>query len=106
MPGGDIEAYKPIAPAFQAIAAKVNGDRVAHIGPRVGHYVKMVHNGIEYGIMQATARCTTCRVRWGDRRRATRRISAWNQAELNSYLIEITAEIFARRRRDRPHWLS
>jgi 6-phosphogluconate dehydrogenase len=101
MPGGDIEAYKLIAPAFQAIAAKVNGEPcVAYIGPRgAGHYVKMVHNGIEYGIMQAIGEVYDLlkRVAGATADELHAAFSAWNQAELNSYLIEITAEIFARR---------
>ncbi|HID61843.1 MAG TPA: NADP-dependent phosphogluconate dehydrogenase, partial [Anaerolineae bacterium] len=54
MPGGQPEAYALVEPIFKAIAARVNGDPcVAYIGPRgAGHYVKMVHNGIEYGDMQ------------------------------------------------------
>ena len=101
MPGGDIEAYKLIAPAFQAIAAKVNGEPcVAYIGPRgAGHYVKMVHNGIEYGIMQAIGEVYDLlkRVAGATADELHAAFSAWNKAELNSYLIEITAEIFARR---------
>ncbi len=100
MPGGQPEAYKLIEPAFRAIAAKVDGEPcVAYIGPRgAGHYVKMVHNGIEYGIMQAIAEAYDLLKRVGgataDELHAA--FSAWNRAELNSYLVEITAAIFAR----------
>src|SRR3990172_1280025 len=57
MPGGQRQAYTRVEPIFTTIAAKVNGDPcVTYIGPRgAGHYVKMVHNGIEYGIMQSSA---------------------------------------------------
>src|ERR1700756_4593799 len=57
MPGGDKEAYNVIKPIFEAIAAKVNGEPcVTYIGPGAsGHFVKMVHNGIEYGLMQLIA---------------------------------------------------
>jgi 6-phosphogluconate dehydrogenase len=98
MPGGQREAYDLIAPAFEAIAAKVNGDPcVTYIGPRgSGHYVKMVHNGIEYGIMQAIAETYDLLKRGAN---ATNEelhtaFAEWNAAEMNSYLIEITANIF------------
>ena len=54
MPGGDLEAWKQVKPILEAIAAKVNDEPcVAYMGKNAaGHYVKMVHNGIEYGIMQ------------------------------------------------------
>jgi 6-phosphogluconate dehydrogenase len=57
MPGGSREAYEMVRPVFEAIAAKVNGEPcVTYIGPGgAGHYVKMVHNGIEYGDMQLIA---------------------------------------------------
>ena len=57
MPGGPESSWQIIKPIFEAIAAKVDGDPcVTHIGPGgAGHYVKMVHNGIEYGMMQAYA---------------------------------------------------
>ena len=57
MPGGDKEAYKQMKPVFDAIAAKVDGEPcVTYIGPgAAGHFVKMVHNGIEYGLMQLFA---------------------------------------------------
>jgi len=101
MPGGQPEAYRLIEPAFQAIAAKVDGEPcVAYIGPRgAGHYVKMVHNGIEYGIMQAIAEAYDLlkRVGGASAQDLHQAFSEWNGAELNSYLIQITAEIFARR---------
>ncbi|NPV66882.1 MAG: NADP-dependent phosphogluconate dehydrogenase [Anaerolineae bacterium] len=101
MPGGTPEAYALIAPAFEAIAARVSGEPcVAHLGPRgAGHYVKMIHNGIEYGIMQAIAEAYDLLKRVGSTTSEELQalFSAWNAAELNSYLIEITATIFARR---------
>jgi len=100
MPGGQPEAYELIRPSFEAIAAKVNGDPcVAHVGPRgAGHYVKMVHNGIEYGIMQLIAEAYDILKRVGGATAAElhQAFKEWNQAELNSYLIEITADIFSR----------
>ncbi len=98
MPGGQRSAYELVAPALEAIAAKVNGEPcVTYIGPRgAGHYVKMVHNGIEYGIMQLIAEAYhLLRDVVGatpDELHAA--FSAWNEAELASYLIEITADIF------------
>jgi 6-phosphogluconate dehydrogenase len=60
MPGGPKEAYKRVRPVFEAAAAKVNGDPcVTYLGPgSAGHFVKMVHNGIEYGLMQLIAETT------------------------------------------------
>ncbi|HML21079.1 MAG TPA: NADP-dependent phosphogluconate dehydrogenase [Aggregatilinea sp.] len=101
MPGGHREAYALIAPAFEAIAAKVDGDPcVTYIGPRgAGHYVKMVHNGIEYGIMQLIAEAYDLLKRGVDASadELAAAFRAWNHAELNSYLVQITGEIFARR---------
>lgn len=100
MPGGQPEAYQLIEPAFRAIAAKVDGEPcVAYIGPRgAGHYVKMVHNGIEYGIMQAIGEVYDLlkRVAGATADELHAAFSAWDKAELNSFLIEITAAIFAR----------
>lgn len=97
MPGGQREAYALVKDAFEAIAAKVNGEPcVTYIGPRgAGHYVKMVHNGIEYGIMQVIAEAYDILHRGAGIDHATLHdaFSAWNNAELNAYLIEITAAI-------------
>ncbi|MEA3407282.1 MAG: NADP-dependent phosphogluconate dehydrogenase [Chloroflexota bacterium] len=101
MPGGQPEAYAMVKPIFEAIAAKVDGEPcVAYIGPRgAGHYVKMVHNGIEYGDMQLIAESY-------DLMHRALSLSAeelhdvfddWNEGELQSYLIEITRDIFAQR---------
>ena len=104
MPGGQPDAYELVRPALEAIAARVNGDPcVTYIGPRgAGHYVKMVHNGIEYGLMQAIAEAYDLLRRVGgasaDELHTT--FARWNKAELQSYLIEITAAILARKDED------
>ncbi len=97
MPGGDREAYEQIRPIWEAIAAKVDdGPCVTYIGPGgAGHFVKMVHNGIEYGDMQLIAEAY-------DLMRTVLGMSAdemadvfdeWNRGDLESFLIEITAQI-------------
>jgi 6-phosphogluconate dehydrogenase len=98
MPGGSQEAWQALAPIFLAIAAKAEDGEpcVTHIGPRgAGHYVKMVHNGIEYGDMQLIAEIYDLLHR-GLRMSAgelSEVFAEWNQGELKSYLIEITAAI-------------
>lgn len=98
MPGGPKEAYLQIQPILEAIAAKVNREScVTYLGPRsVGHFVKMVHNGIEYGIMQLIAESYDILKRGiglnNDQLRDV--YKRWNSGELNSYLIEITSQIF------------
>ena len=98
MPGGPKEAYERVRPIFEAIAAKVDGEPcVTYIGPRgAGHYVKMVHNGIEYGDMQLIAEAYDIMHRGlGLNAEELHDIFAgWNQGVLSSYLIEITADIF------------
>jgi 6-phosphogluconate dehydrogenase len=100
MPGGQFEAYKLIEPILRAIAAKVDGEPcVTYIGPRgAGHYVKMVHNGIEYGDMQLIAEAYDILHRaLGLSAKELHDIFAeWNEGELKSYLIEITRDIFAK----------
>jgi 6-phosphogluconate dehydrogenase len=98
MPGGSKEAWQALAPILRAIAAKAEDGEpcVEHMGPRgAGHYVKMVHNGIEYGDMQLIAETYDILHRGAGL--SADEIAAifteWNQAELRSYLIEITAEI-------------
>ncbi len=97
MPGGAREAYEHIEPAFKAIAAQVHGEPcVTYIGPGgAGHYVKMVHNGIEYGLMQCIAEAYDLLRRGAGMpvRDLQDTFAAWNDAELNSYLIQITADI-------------
>lgn len=98
MPGGPKEAYERVRPVFEAIAARVAGVPCsAYLGPgSAGHYVKMVHNGIEYGLMQLIAESYDLMKRGlklsDDELSVV--YSQWNDAELNSYLIEITSNIF------------
>ncbi len=98
MPGGQKEAYELVRPIFEAIAAKVDGEPcVTYIGPRgAGHYVKMVHNGIEYGDIQLIAETYDILHRgYGmDNEQLHQVFSQWNQGPLASYLIEIAADIF------------
>ena len=101
MPGGAPAAWPEVKPIFQAIAAKVAGGRPCceWVGDNgAGHYVKMVHNGIEYGDMQMI-----CEAYWilknllGLSAAELHEVfTEWNKGELNSYLIEITANIFAK----------
>ncbi|QAY65472.1 NADP-dependent phosphogluconate dehydrogenase [Paenibacillus protaetiae] len=100
MPGGQESAYKLVEPILTAISAKVGDDPCCtYIGPDgAGHYVKMVHNGIEYGDMQliceayhlleSVAGCSTEELQ--------SIFAEWNKGELDSYLIEITADIFSK----------
>jgi 6-phosphogluconate dehydrogenase len=100
MPGGPKVAYERVRPLFEAVAAKVNGDPcVAYLGPgSAGHFVKMVHNGIEYAVMQLLAETYDLMKRGlglsDDELRDV--YDTWNQGELNSYLIEITRRIFSK----------
>ena len=101
MPGGDSEAWPYVKPIFQSIAARVNDEPCCDwVGPAgAGHYVKMVHNGIEYGDMQLIAEAYDLLHRGlglgADELQAV--FSDWNEGVLDSYLIEITASIFAMR---------
>jgi 6-phosphogluconate dehydrogenase len=97
MPGGDPKAYEEIRPIWEAIAAKVpDGPCVTYIGPGgSGHFVKMVHNGIEYGDMQLIAEIYGL-LRDGFGLSASEMadiFEEWNRGDLESYLIEITAKI-------------
>jgi 6-phosphogluconate dehydrogenase len=101
MPGGQHEAWEALAPILRAIAAKADDGEpcVDYMGPGgAGHYVKMVHNGIEYGDMQLIAEAYDLLAR--GLRLPAREISAifqeWNAGDLRSYLVEITAEVLAR----------
>jgi 6-phosphogluconate dehydrogenase len=100
MPGGPKEAYERVRPIFEAAAAKVNGDPcVTWLGPgSAGHYVKMVHNGIEYGVMQLIAEAYDLMKRGlGLNDDEVREVYAlWNNGKLNGYLVEITSHIFSR----------
>lgn len=97
MPGGEVAAWQLVQPVFERIAANVDGmPCVAHLGPRgAGHYVKMVHNGIEYGDMQLIAEAYDL-MRRGlglEASRLSEIFDEWNGGVLQSFLIEITAEI-------------
>ena len=100
MPGGPKEAYERVRPVFEAAAAKVAGDPcVAWLGPgSAGHFVKMVHNGIEYGVMQLLAETYDLMKRGvglnDDELHDV--YAAWNESELNGYLVEIASHIFAK----------
>lgn len=99
MPGGPRDAYARVQPIFEAVAAHVDGDPcVTYLGPgSAGHYVKMVHNGIEYALMQLIAETYDVMKRGlglnNDELQAI--YAEWNGTELNSYLLEITAQIFS-----------
>jgi 6-phosphogluconate dehydrogenase len=101
MPGGPKEAYDRIAPILEAVAAKVKGDPCVHyLGPRsAGHFVKMVHNGMEYGIMQLISETYDAMKRGLglNNDQLSEVYTSWNQSELESYLLEITSQIFKRR---------
>jgi 6-phosphogluconate dehydrogenase len=100
MPGGPKEAYERIRPVLEAAAAKVNGDPcVVWLGPgSSGHFVKMVHNGIEYGVMQLLAETYDLMKRgWGmNDDEVHEAYASWNKGELNGYLLEITGHIFSK----------
>jgi 6-phosphogluconate dehydrogenase len=97
MPGGPEKSYERIRGILEASAAHVDGEPcVAYLGPRsAGHYVKMVHNGIEYGMMQLIAEAYDLLNRGCDLPDAqlAEIFDQWNQSKLNGYLMEITAEI-------------
>jgi len=98
MPGGDPVAYPHVQPILEAVAAKVNGSPcVAHLGKgAAGHYVKMVHNGIEYAIMQLISETYDLLHRGlGLENDELHKIyKNWNEGELQSFLVEITRDIF------------
>lgn len=103
MPGGQKEAYDLVAPILEKIAAKAPVDEepcVTYIGPDgAGHYVKMVHNGIEYGDMQLIAE--TYHIMRNLLELSNEEIAAifkeWNEGELDSFLIEITADALTKK---------
>ena len=101
MPGGDREPYdRSVKEVFEAIAAKVDGTPCCtYIGPDgAGHYVKMVHNGIEYADMQLIAESYDL-LRHGvglEVPQIAERFKAWNESELESFLIEISARVLAK----------
>mgnify|MGYP003632512886 CR=1 FL=1 len=98
MPGGNKEAYGHVQPIFEAVAAKYKGEPcVAYLGPKsAGNYVKMVHNGIEYGLMQLTSEIydllkKSCGLSNTELHQV---FDNWNKGRLQSFLVEISAEIF------------
>ncbi|HEK20958.1 NADP-dependent phosphogluconate dehydrogenase [Mucilaginibacter sp.] len=98
MPGGDKDAYAVMKPIFEAIAAKVNGEPcVTYIGPGAsGHFVKMVHNGIEYGIMELIAETYEI-MKKGlkmDNEAIGKVFADWNEGRAQSFLLDITKDIF------------
>ncbi|KSU84442.1 6-phosphogluconate dehydrogenase [Fictibacillus enclensis] len=101
MPGGQKEAYELVEPILKAISAQVNDDPCCtYIGPNgAGHYVKMVHNGIEYGDMQliSEAYFILKSVLGLSAEELHEVFAEWNKGELDSYLIEITADIFTKK---------
>jgi 6-phosphogluconate dehydrogenase len=102
MPGGQKEAYDLVAPILTEIAAKApDGEPcVGYMGPDgAGHYVKMVHNGIEYGDMQLIAESYDVlkRVAGLSNEELGKVYVEWNKGELDSYLIEITSKIFSKK---------
>ncbi|MNW27643.1 6-phosphogluconate dehydrogenase, NADP(+)-dependent, decarboxylating [compost metagenome] len=100
MPGGQKSAYELVEPILTAISAKVGEDACStYIGPDgAGHYVKMVHNGIEYGDMQLIGEAYHLLkdVLGVSSSELHEIFSEWNKGELDSYLIEITADIFSK----------
>ncbi|MEJ6400055.1 NADP-dependent phosphogluconate dehydrogenase [Nicoliella lavandulae] len=102
MPGGQKSAYDLVAPILEKIAAKAEDGKpcVAYIGPNgAGHYVKMVHNGIEYGDEQLIDESYDIlrRVAGIDVDELSNIFKEWNKGELNSYLIDITGDILSRK---------
>ncbi|MGN6179353.1 MAG: NADP-dependent phosphogluconate dehydrogenase [Mucilaginibacter sp.] len=109
MPGGDKEAYNVMKPILESIAAKVDGAPcVTYIGPGAsGHFVKMVHNGIEYGIMQLIAEVyqlmkTGLGMSNGEMHEV---FAKWSEGRLKSFLIDITKDIFAYKEPGADHLL-
>jgi 6-phosphogluconate dehydrogenase len=100
MPGGPEDAYRLVEPILTAIAARVDGEPCCgYIGRGgAGHYVKMVHNGIEYAVMQLISEAYDCmRSLAGLEVAEIQRVfAAWNQGEMSSYLIEIAAAVLDR----------
>ncbi|MCO4345973.1 NADP-dependent phosphogluconate dehydrogenase [Staphylococcus agnetis] len=101
MPGGQRDAYDKVADIFEAIAAKAQDGTpcVTYIGPNgAGHYVKMVHNGIEYADMQLIAESYFMmkELLGMSHEEISETFKSWNTGELESYLIEITGDIFTK----------
>jgi 6-phosphogluconate dehydrogenase len=110
MPGGDTVAYQYMQPVFEAIAAKAGGKPcVTYIGPGAsGHFVKMVHNGIEYALMQLIADTYEI-LKKGlqlDNKKIQNVFAKWNEGKLKSYLLEITVDVFAYQNPDGSYLLN
>ncbi|REJ78845.1 MAG: NADP-dependent phosphogluconate dehydrogenase [Acidobacteria bacterium] len=101
MSGGDPEVYSHVKPVLEAVSAKVNGEPcAARVGSgSAGHFVKMVHNGIEYGMMQLICEVYDILSRGMgiSADRCAEIFAEWDSGELNSFLIEITAKILAKK---------
>src|SRR5215468_3742338 len=99
MPGGSQESYRTLGPIFETIAAKVDGiPCCVHVGPDgAGHFVKMVHNGIEYADMQLIAEAYDLLREglWASPAQIADIFRTWNSGDLDSFLIGITAEVLA-----------
>jgi len=109
MPGGDKQAYLQIKPILEKIAAQVKGEpTVTYIGPgAAGHFVKMVHNGIEYALMQIIAETYEV-LKKGlqlDNEAIHTVFQQWNKGRLQSFLLEITRDIFAFKKPGTDHLL-
>ena len=109
MAGGNRKAYSQIKDIFEAVAARVKGEPcIAYLGPgAAGHFVKMVHNGIEYALMELIAE-TYDVLRKGlrlDNHEIRDVFARWNNGRLRSFLLEITTEIFSYRKADADHLL-
>ena len=108
MPGGPKEAWKIVAPLLEKIAAVADEPCTNYVGPDgAGHFVKMVHNGIEYCDMQLIAEAYDVLKRIGGYtpEELQEIFAAWNNGPLSSYLIEITAKIFEKRDEDGSSFL-
>lgn len=108
MPGGNIESYELVKNILEAIAAKVGGEPcVAYTGhTSAGHYVKMVHNGIEYAIMQMISEIYGLLKAAGiNNNELQHTFKEWNEAELQSFLVEITSEIVVKKDLETDNYL-
>jgi 6-phosphogluconate dehydrogenase len=101
MPGGDKDAYDKVAPVLTAVSAKVNGDPcVDYLGTgAAGHYVKMVHNGIEYAIMQLISEAYgLLKLGLGYSNDQLHELfKSWNEGDMKSFLVELTADVFLKK---------
>ena len=97
MPGGSRESYESLGPLLESISAKVDGEPCCtYVGPDgAGHFVKMVHNGIEYADMQLIAEAYDLikQATGASAAEIAKIFSTWNEGDLESFLIEITAEV-------------